>query len=283
MGTFSDNLLLSMLAFGESAANGFDNWGESANFNFGRLDAKLGNKATISLTAGDVTLSANAEASLFLEFTGTLSGDRIVNVSNRRGFWMVSNATTGDHSVMLLPSGGTGVEIPSGTSLVYSDGSSVALIQSGGGEETSEVIYQATNITLNQSGSIIVNDIPVGTRELQIQAEFVGLTANAQAVAFNVELGDGSTWSTTRPLLLRWMDKATNARRFFATVHNLDDPALSVVVRSAPSVESDWLTSVLPSEYAPRPISALRFRITPVPSTTTTLTISRMRIIALRS
>ncbi|MCA0341105.1 MAG: hypothetical protein LCH99_15440, partial [Proteobacteria bacterium] len=115
MGTFSPNMLLSLLAFGESAANGFDNWGESANSNFSRLDAKLGSKTTISLAAGDVTLSAAAEGTLFLGFTGTIAADRTVNISSRAGFWMISNETSGDFDVTILPDGGTGVEIPSGT------------------------------------------------------------------------------------------------------------------------------------------------------------------------
>lgn len=128
MGTFSDNLLLSILAYGESTANGFDNWGESANFNFSRLDAKLGNKSTVSLTAGDVTLSAAAEASLCLEMTGTLSADRTVNISTRPGFWMVMNEATGGFDVTITPQGGDGVVVPQGSSIIYSDGSAARIV-----------------------------------------------------------------------------------------------------------------------------------------------------------
>lgn len=130
MGAFSANLLLSILAYGESTANGFDNWGESANFNFNRLDAKLGNKASVSLTAGDATLSAAAESSFLLELTGTLSADRVVNLSARPGFWVVSNIATGNFSVSFEPDGGTPTVVPPGYSIVYSDGDEPVIVAS---------------------------------------------------------------------------------------------------------------------------------------------------------
>lgn len=130
MGTFSPNMLLSLLAFGESAANGFDNWGESANSNFSKLDTKLGGKVSLSLAAGDITLSASNETNLFLDLTGTINAARLVNISSRAGFWLVSNQTVGNYTVSLKPDGGTATELPSGTSVVYSDGSQPVVVNS---------------------------------------------------------------------------------------------------------------------------------------------------------
>lgn len=282
MGTFSTNLLLSLLAFGESAANGFDNWGESANFNFGRLDSKLGSKSTSSLAAGDVTLSANAESSLFLQFTGTLSDDTVVNVSARPGFWLMSNETTGDYTVTLLPSGGTGTVIPAGTSLMYSDGDEPVVIQSGGTGDGSEVIYEANNLTLNNSGTIVIPGIPNDARDVRIEAELAGLTANSGIVALNIEIGNGSTWAASKPVLIRWTSSQTTGRRFVATISNIDDAALSVLVSSDNSAEDRWREFITPASYSSRPLASMRLSLTPVPSVTTTLTILRIRVTAIR-
>ena len=148
MGTFSDNLLLSLLAFGESTANGFDNWGESANFNFSRLDGKLGHNVSLSLTAGDVTLSASAEASIYLAFTGVLSANRTVNISARPGFWIISNETTGGFGVLLEPDGGSPVTMPQGKSIIYSDGDTPVVVNSSTG-----VSFLANKNGVNQTGS----------------------------------------------------------------------------------------------------------------------------------
>lgn len=158
MGTFSDNLLLSLLAFGESTANGFDNWGESANFNFNRLDGKLGNRANISLTASDVTLSAGQEASIYLAFTGILAANRTVNLSIRPGFWFVSNETTGGFEVRFEPDDGTALVIPAGKSIVYSDGAAPVLVSSA-----SKLGFCAHKNGVNQAVVINTAKITFGT------------------------------------------------------------------------------------------------------------------------
>lgn len=171
MGTFSDNLLLSLLAFGESTANGFDNWGESANFNFSRIDAKLGNKASASLTSGDVTLSASAEASIFLALTGVLSASRTVNISARPGLWAVSNETTGSFEVRLEPDGGTPLALPKGTSIVYSDGVQAVLVTSNAGASF-RVHKNGVNQDVDLGGGGGSKLVTFSTKEFDIGSNF---------------------------------------------------------------------------------------------------------------
>lgn len=283
MGTFSNNLLLSLLAFGESAANGFDNWGDSANANFNRLDAKLGGKTTISLAGSDVTLSATAEATLFFTFTGSLSGDRVVNISARPGFWMVSNETTGAHTVTLLPSGGAGAEIPAGKSIVYSDGSMPVLFQSGGSGQTSETLHEETSTTLSSAATRDITDITPNFRAFQIQGDFTSITSNPGETGFQVSLGNGATWFNVASLpLATWSNSGTTGRQFLARIDNLTDPSLSIWLRSVKSNIADELyANITPAQYAPRPITALRFRVVPS-SGSTILNIGKFKVVGIR-
>lgn len=288
MGTFSTNLLLSILAFGESAANGFDNWGESANFNFNRLDAKLGNKTTHSLAAGDVTLSATAESSLFVALTGTIIADRTVNISDRPGFWMFSNETTGSFSVTLLPSGGTGVVIPEGISLVYSDGDTPVLIEGGGGGETSEVIHDQSSFTITSGSPLTISGIDSGFSSIIISGECTSVSSAATEVTVYLSVGSGGNWfdipGVSTYHMAQWVSGgSTTARRFIARLENLDDPASSIFYTAhrsnTPPSEINYF--ITPAEFVSRPIDALRFRVVTT-GATKTVNFSKLHIVGHR-
>jgi len=284
MGTFSTNLLLSILAFGESAANGFDNWGDSANANFNRIDSKFGSKATFSLAAGDLTLSATDEAKLFLEFTGTLAEARTVNLSVRPGYWFISNQVAGGFAVSLLPSGGTALVIPAGVSVVYSDGDEPLIVQSAGESQAAQIIYEASAISIS-TGSPLVIAIPSGTATIEIECEVTSISSNPGAglAQLLVDVSDGVSWSSNGTAgVATWSNNGTGNRRGFTTLKNMDDPDLGVFIQSNAHSSGQTLTTatfVEPSSLSGRPITAMRLK--PVPSGgSITASIARLRVTA---
>ena len=99
MATTSAILQLIDLTLGESSAGGFGNWGDVADSNFGKLEAALGEVTSKALASSDVTLSATEELSVLIKLTGALGADVAVRTNDRKGFWLVDNACTGDFSV----------------------------------------------------------------------------------------------------------------------------------------------------------------------------------------
>ena len=116
-------------------------WGTSAlNPNFSQLDGILGGAATISLSSattfaltigtGSITPSGgpNQSSNALLKFTGTLTGNAVIQFS-QPGFYIVHNAcTVGAFYVQLAPSAGTGSTIgapPGKKQHVFFDGTSM--------------------------------------------------------------------------------------------------------------------------------------------------------------
>ncbi len=192
MATISDILQLTYLATGESASGGFANWGESANDNWESLDDALGEVTSKTLSSSNVTLTATEERSLLIKLSGTLGANVEVRTSGRKGFWFVSNATSGAFSVTFKPTSGSGVAIQQGTTaIVACDGTNILPISDvtktgtetltnktltsptiNGGTlnspaisnpvfSTSVVSGFLTGLTLSNNGSDAVNDIDI--------------------------------------------------------------------------------------------------------------------------
>lgn len=125
MATLSDNLEIVLLAYGEEGYGGFTNYGDVQNANWEIVEAALSEQSAITVNTADVTLTDAQQQSLYLNLTGTLTGNRsIVTQVGKKGFWFVKNGTSGAYTVTVKPSGGTGIEVVQGTSaIVYCDGS----------------------------------------------------------------------------------------------------------------------------------------------------------------
>jgi hypothetical protein len=100
-------------------------WGTILNDEVIELtDFAVAGYTTISLTAGDVTLTANDGAadearSAMLELTGTLTADTNVFIpSGISKSYIVKNSTSGAYTATIKVSGGTGVVIPQGSSMI---------------------------------------------------------------------------------------------------------------------------------------------------------------------
>ena len=108
-------------------------WGTVLNDEVIELtDFALAGYTTISLAAGDVSLTINdgtadQSRSAMLELTGTLTGNRGVYLpTNISKSYIVKNDTSGAYSATVLINGGTGSAIPQGSSvIVFTDGTTV--------------------------------------------------------------------------------------------------------------------------------------------------------------
>lgn len=155
MATSSDILLLALLAQGESNVLGFGNWGESANFNFEALEDTIGEKADITLAATNVTLTAAQERALYLNLTGTLSANVEVRTNDRKGFWFVSNGTTGAFTVTFKPTTGTGFTVAQGAvHVVYCTGTAMIDITAGARRISGNLELSSTDAGATQGPNI---------------------------------------------------------------------------------------------------------------------------------
>lgn len=136
MATTSSILQLINLALGESSAGGFPDWGAVADENFRRLEVALGEVTSKALASSDVTLTGEEELSVLIKLTGALGADVAVRTNDRKGFWLVDNACTGDYSVTFKTLSGTGFVIPNGSrAIAVSDGTNmlrIALLPANG-------------------------------------------------------------------------------------------------------------------------------------------------------
>lgn len=123
MASYSTILLLSLLANGESGVHGFADWGAAGNSNFQFLEDALGEETAKTLASSDVTLTAAEERALYINLTGTLGANVSVYTNDRKGFWIVSNGTSGAYSVTFSTTSGSGATVTQGRkALFYSDG-----------------------------------------------------------------------------------------------------------------------------------------------------------------
>lgn len=106
------------------------NWNTPLNSNFSTLNDALGATESVAVALADVTLTATQAQKMRVLVTGSLTADRVIFIpAATSGFWIITNATTGNYSVTVKNVGGsTGPVITQGCSaIVYSDGANVYL------------------------------------------------------------------------------------------------------------------------------------------------------------
>lgn len=159
--TLSAILQLMDLATGDSAYGAYANWGEVTDANLAILEKTVGEVTSKSVTSADVTLSATEELSLVISLTGTLTGNRSVNTSGRKGFWIVANDTSASFSITFKPTAGNGVVVPQGSKMVlFCDGTNILEVVSN--RVPSNYIY---GLTLSNNVSDATNDIDIAAGE----------------------------------------------------------------------------------------------------------------------
>lgn len=123
--TYSTSLRLQLIATGDQPGI----WGTTTNTNLGTLleQAITGYRAISVAGLSTYTLSnlnglSDESRNAVLSFTGALSGDCTVTAPAVNKVYIINNATTGNHNIIITTGSGTTVSVPMNqTYIVYSD------------------------------------------------------------------------------------------------------------------------------------------------------------------
>ncbi len=126
--TYSTRLRLEKQGAGENDTT----WGTKLNTVIELVDAAIAGMASVTHddTANYTLTASNAIAdearNMILNIAGTLTAARNAVVPTVSKFYVVKNATVGGYAVTVKTSGGTGISVPNGkTMLLYCDGTNV--------------------------------------------------------------------------------------------------------------------------------------------------------------
>jgi hypothetical protein len=181
--TYSDKLRLELMTTGEKSGS----WGTITNTNLGTLleEAVCGYVSVTHNDAATYTLTTNDGSSdearnMVLNIAGALTAARNVVCPTKEKLYVVKNATTGGYKLTFKTSGGTGVDIPNGyTMLVYCDGTNVVaattVLQStfrlvDSTDVTKQILFDVSGVTTATTRTITFpdsNTTLVGTTNTQ--------------------------------------------------------------------------------------------------------------------
>jgi hypothetical protein len=161
--TFSTDLKLELMATGENAGT----WGTKTNTNLNLIQQAIAGFQSIDVASADVTLvmtdaSISNARNMVLQFTGTLTADRTVNLPDSiEKFYVVVDATThGAFTLTFKTVSGTGFLCVQGKShFAYSDGTNLNLIS--GIEIANITLDSVLNNGDTSNGTINISNIVV--------------------------------------------------------------------------------------------------------------------------
>lgn len=210
--TYSD-LGLELMATGENAGT----WGTKTNANLNLIEQLTGGYLSVSIAGGAGTQALDIDNGALtgeaqnrvIEFTGTISGNRIITVPvNTENFYFIKNNTSGSYTVQLKAASGSGATVTwatgnKGWKVVYFDGvatnTGVYEIEI---DTTSSPGGSDTQVQFNNSGAFggdanfIWNSstgLNIGSqKELRLQdttgGEYVGLKSAGTATSYTLTL-----------------------------------------------------------------------------------------------
>ncbi|MEO5375896.1 MAG: hypothetical protein H7840_16820 [Alphaproteobacteria bacterium] len=99
----------------------------TANAAFDALDGAITGLLEVSLSSGDVTLTAaQALITMVIRTTGTMTGATAITVPNNRKLYTILHDAAGGFTVTIKTAAGTGATVPAGErAVVYCDGANV--------------------------------------------------------------------------------------------------------------------------------------------------------------
>ena len=210
--TYSD-LGIELMATGENAGT----WGTKTNANLNLIEQLTGGYVSVSIAGGAGTQALDIDNGALtgeaqnrvIEFTGTISGNRIITVPvNTENFYFIKNNTSGSYTVQLKAASGSGATVTwatgnKGWKVVYFDGvatnTGVYEIEI---DTTSSPGGSDTQVQFNNSGAFggdanfIWNSstgLNIGSqKELRLQdttgGEYVGLKSAGTATSYTLTL-----------------------------------------------------------------------------------------------
>lgn len=192
--SYTSSLRLTLPATGE--LNG--TWGTTVNTGITQLvDTAVAGYVSIAMSDADYTLSAANGATdearnMFVDMTGTLTAARNVICPTAEKLYFFKNSTTGGYALTLKTSGGTGISVPNGKSMVLMcDGTNVIDATS---HMSSLTLASALPVASGGTGatSLTANNVLLGNGTSAVQAVAPGTSGN-------VLTSNGSTWQSTTP------------------------------------------------------------------------------------
>jgi len=214
--SYSTDLKLELMATGENAGT----WGTKTNTNLNLIQQAIAGFQSIDVASTNVTLSmldasiSNAR-NMVLKFTGTLAGNRTVNLPNGiEKFYILQDATThGSNSLTFKTTSGTGFTLDEGKMHGgFSDGTNayeVALNTLGGSIGSAQIDTNAVinskiatnailtaNISANQITNAKILDSNVTTSKIADNAVTAAKLQRKFTISTNSPSGgsDGDIW-----------------------------------------------------------------------------------------
>lgn len=186
--TWEPTLRLELMTTGENE----NTWGAIANANLERLAQSVAGYESLSIAgSGDYTITdgdaVGADTrNAFLALTGLLTGDRTVIIPARSKSYVIRRATTGNYTVTIKTTLGTGVRLgPDSTTSVFCDGTNTYAIGTG-----SVIVIQDYEVSTTTSAYTFTDLSNYKTLRLQ----YSGLATN---VASRITLrGSGNNGSS---------------------------------------------------------------------------------------
>lgn len=166
--TTSPNLSLELQATGEDDGT----WGVNLNTDLSTIDSRMGGRLALSVAgAADVTLTGTQAKNVYHNLTGVLTGNiNYIFPASAGGFYIIKNATSGAFTLTAKPSGGTGIVVVQGqTMLIFIDPDQTAAVAAdqpkivtGGGLELSGGALQRSALSGDVTASAGSNTTALG-------------------------------------------------------------------------------------------------------------------------
>ena len=210
--TYSD-LGIELMATGENAGT----WGTKTNTNLTLIEQIAGGYVSVSIAGGAGTQALDIDNGALtgeaqnrvIEFTGTISGNRVITVPvNTENFYFIKNNTSGSYTVQLKAASGSGATVTfatgnKGWKVVYFDGVAtntgvyeieIDTVATPGGSDTQVQFNNSgafggdANLIWNSSTGLNIGS----QKELRLQdttgGEYVGLKSAGTATSYTLTL-----------------------------------------------------------------------------------------------
>jgi hypothetical protein len=198
--TFSTSLRLELIGNGEQAAN----WGNTTNTNLGTLlEQAITGVGSVVMIDADRTLTAangvsdeSRNAVLGLTSSVSLTATRNLIVPSVNKTYIVRNQTSGNQTVVVKTSAGTGVSIANGyAQVVYCDGTNVS---------PATLPYNSTTGNVNVSGSLSVAGTATITGATTMNGDLTVSKATPTLTLSKASSGQNNVIAGTTSGSLRW-------------------------------------------------------------------------------
>lgn len=173
----------------QQSGNNPGTWGVILNSDvFSIIDNNLGGTLNKSVAgAVDITLSSSEAENLNYNLTGALTGNINVIWPTGAGLYIVTNSTTGSFTLTVKPTGGTGVPISQGTTVIVFISTVTGTAFVAGSSVSVPVLVPQGGTGLT---SLTLNNVILGNGTSAVQVVDPGTSGNVLA-------SDGTTFSST--------------------------------------------------------------------------------------